>query len=731
MASVPASYGASPDDWTHFDLVLGLGADLLPVVSNPLAEIDPDSKMKELGKTPSRYNGAGRAVGIAGWTSHQASDGDIARWSKNGDLGICLQTRTVRALDIDVPDAELAEDITIFVSQHLCQQLPARMRANSGKVLLAFTLPGELPKRRMTVEGGVVEFLATGQQFVAIGTHPSGARYEWLGGLPAEFPELDLAEFEALWAALAERFATLPVEQGQVSVRKKGERLDLADDVADYLAGKGLVLGKDRDGALLVRCPWEADHSSGTAGDGSTVYFPAGTNGYEQGHFKCLHAHCTGRGDSDFQHAIGYLAKDFAVVVAPPSEPLPLPAFSRDRSGRIEATMKNLQLALLRPDFCGMQIRYDQFRDEIMWAPDGDDQWAAFTDSDYSRLRIQLERRGFKPVGRELIRDSVLLVADDHPFDSAQTWLDQQTWDGTPRVEQFLARYFGAEDTPYTRAVSKYLWTALAGRVVTPGVKADMVPILVGGQGVGKSTGVAAMCPATDFFTEVSFHEKEDDLARRMRGRLIGEIGELRGLHTRELETIKAFITRTHESWVPKYREFAVNFPRRIVFVGTTNKDEFLADDTGNRRWLPVRVTQADVDAIRRDRLQLWAEGRAMYDLIGIDYQDAEGLAGEVHDDHTIRDHWEEAIDLWLDEPDPLTGDSPRARKFLRLGDVLKGALGLDSKHVARREESRAASALRALGYERKKVRDGERVIWGYRPVVPDPCPMLVSKGNP
>lgn len=716
MASVPASYGASPDDWTHFDLVLGLGPDLLPVVSNPLAELDPDSKLKEIGKTPSRYNGAGRVVGIAGWTQRKSTDGEIAAWSRQDDYGICLQTRTVRALDIDVPDDELAEEITIFVARHLGQQLPARIRVNSGKVLLAFALPGELPKRKMTVEGGIIEFLATGQQFVAIGTHPSGARYEWLGGLPGEFPELDLAEFEALWAALAERFATEPVEQGQVSVRKKGERLDLADDVADFLQDKGLVLGKDRDGALLVRCPWEHDHTTGSAGDGSTVYFPAGTNGYEQGHFKCLHGHCAGKGDSDFQHAIGYLAEDFAVVVAPPSEPLPLPAFSRDRSGRIEATMKNLQLALLRPDFCGMQIRYDQFRDEIMWAREGDDQWAAFTDADYSRLRIQLERRGFKPVGRELIRDSVLLVADDHPFDSAQTWLDQQTWDGVPRVEQFLARYFGAEDTPYTRAVSKYLWTALAGRVVTPGVKADMVPILVGGQGVGKSTGVAAMCPATDFFTEVSFHEKEDDLARRMRGRLIGEIGELRGLHTRELETIKAFITRTHESWVPKYREFAVNFPRRIVFVGTTNKDEFLADDTGNRRWLPVRVHQADVDAIRRDRLQLWAEGRAMYDLIGIDYQDAEGLAGDVHDDHTIRDSWEDAINQWLDEPDPLTGDAPRARKFLRIGDVLKGALGYEPKHVSRREELRAGAVLRTLGYARKKVRVDGVLTWGFVP---------------
>lgn len=717
MASLPA-YGASPDDWTHFDLVLGLGSDLLPVVSNPGATISPDSKMKELGKTPSRYNGSHQAAGIPKWTEHQASDADLTRWARDADLGICLQTRTVRALDIDVPDFDLAKNIRAFILMHLGQVLPCRSRQNSGKVLLGFTLPGELPKRRMTVEGGVVEFLATGQQFIAIGTHPSGARYEWLDGLPDAFPELTLEQFEALWLALAERFATEPVEEGQVSMRKRGETVAKQDDVADYLRQHKLVMGQDRDGALLVKCPWEHDHSSGTAGDGSTVYFPAGTNGYEQGHFKCLHAHCTGKGDGDFEHAIGYLEEDFAVVVPEANEPAPLPRFARDGKGRIEATVRNVQMALMRSDYCGVQIRYDEFRDEIMFAPDGGDQWAAFTDADYTRLRIALELKGFKAVGRELIRDSVLLVAEDHPFDSAITWLDQQTWDGVPRVDTFLPTYFGAADTPYTRAVGKYLWTALAGRVVTPGVKADMVPILVGGQGVGKSTGVAAMVPSNDFFTEVSFTEKDDDLARRMRGRLLGEIGELRGLHTKELETIKAFITRTHESWVPKYREFSVTFPRRIVFIGTTNKDEFLADETGNRRWLPVTVAQADVDAIKRDRLQLWAEGRAMYDLVGIDYQDAEQLAGAVHDDHTIRDSWEEAVNQWLDEPDSLTGEYPRTRNFLRVGDVLKGALGYEAKHINRRDEIRAGAVLRALGYARKKSRIDGVGVWGFVPNV-------------
>lgn len=716
MASLSDSYGASPDDWTHFDLVLGLGQDLLPVVSNPLATVDPDSKLKELGKTPSRYNGGGRVVGIAKWTSHQASDGEISRWSKDSDLGICLQTRTVRALDIDVPDFDLAKQIRAFILMQLGVALPCRSRGNSGKLLLAFALPGELPKRKMTVEGGIIEFLATGQQFVAIGTHPSGVRYEWLDGLPSEFPELTLEQFEQLWSDLADRFAIEPVEQGKVSMRKRGDTVAKADEVADFLRDKNLVLGQDRDGSLLVRCPWEHDHTTGSAGDGSTVYFPAGTNGYEQGHFKCLHGHCQGKGDSEFQHAIGYLAEDFAVVVPEVNEPKPLPAFSRDKQGRIEASIGNVQMALVRPDICGVQIQYDEFRDEIMWAMPGDDQWAAFTDADYTRLRIRLERGGFKAIGRELIRDAVLLVADDNKFDTAQTWLSQLQWDGVPRVESFLAIYFGAESTPYTRAVSKYLWTALAGRIITPGAKADMVPILVGGQGVGKSTGVAAMVPDMDYFTEVSFHEKEDDLARRMRGRLLGEIGELRGLHTRELETIKAFITRTHESWVPKYREFSVTFPRRIVFVGTTNKDEFLADETGNRRWLPVRVSQADVEAIRRDRLQLWAEASELYERDGIDYREAESLAGDVHAEHTMTDPWAEDVGRWLDEPDPLTGDTPRTREFLRVGDVLRGAIKLEAKHVKKYEEMRMGNVLRAFNYVRRRIRIAGSPTWVFVP---------------
>lgn len=91
----------------------------------------------------------------------------------------------------------------------------------------------------------------------------------------------------------------------------------------------------------------------------------------------------------------------------------------------------------------------------------------------------------------------MLLVADENPFDSAIEWLNGVDWDGVPRVKTFFETYFDVEPSEYTSAVSLYAWTALAGRVLSPGCKADMVPVLVGEQGCGKSTGIAALCPNT------------------------------------------------------------------------------------------------------------------------------------------------------------------------------------------------------------------------------------------
>ena len=714
------NWGATPDEWFHFDLVLGRTDQLLPVVCNPGATISPNSKLKMLGKTPSLYNRDRLATGIKDWTEHVVTERDFARWSNEPDYGICVRTgHGWLALDCDSEDEDIQADIHKTLVQLLGKLPPRRWRANSNKCLYLLAVDGDFRKRihRLAGDMGIIELLANGQQFVACGTHSSGSRIEWDGGLPDEPPAITADQLETLWQRLAEQLpVSVTTEAGSTKMRDRSTFTPGAtDDTAEYLDANGWTLLDGANGERYIRCPFEDGHSTG--GDPtSTVYFPGGTAGFEQGHFKCLHASCAHRGDGDFLNAIGIRNDDFEDLTSTDvAEPLPLPAFERDKWGRIEATISNAAKAVVRPDFVDIDIRFDQFRDEIMFAPAGSGQWQAFTDADYARLRITMEKRGFKPVGRELIRDVVLLAADEQPFDSATTWLNGLEWDGVPRIETFYHTHFGTADTPYTRAVSMYMWTALAGRVLEPGVKADMVPILVGPQGCGKSSGVEALSPDPAFFTEISFAEKDDDLARKMRGRLVAEIGELRGLNTKELESIKAFVTRTHENWIPKYREFATQFPRRLVFVGTTNEDEFLADKTGNRRWLPVEVSKVDVKAIKTDLLLLWAEARETFKRLGgIQFRDAERLGASVHEQYTIKDAWLETVEKWLDTPDLMTNDIPRNCEFLLTSDVLKEAIGLDSRNIGKREEMRIGNVLQNCGYLRdRRFVNGKQIrVW-------------------
>ncbi len=271
------SYGATQGDWAHFELILGLGEDLLPVVSRPLSDgaaISSNSKMKAIGKTPSHYNRSRKVVGIPGWTNVRAN-GELMEWASEPDYGICVQTRLVRGFDIDVADEVKADRIAKAIETKLGIVLPTRRREGTGKKLLAVKIAGELSKRVMHLDGGAIEFLATGQQFIAVGTHPSGTRYEWVGGLPIDIPEINIEQLESVWSMLEALFGGRSV-MAPSGVRQRGPDRAVPDPVADHLEKEGFVLNVDSSGFLSVACPWRDEHSSGEDGDGSTVWMPAG-----------------------------------------------------------------------------------------------------------------------------------------------------------------------------------------------------------------------------------------------------------------------------------------------------------------------------------------------------------------------------------------------------------------------------------------------------------------------
>ena len=124
----------------------------------------------------------------------------------------------------------------------------------------------------------------------------------------------------------------------------------------------------------------------------------------------------------------------------------------------------------------------------------------------------------------------------------------------------------------------------------------------------------------------------------------MAEFSELRGLRTRELESIKSFMTMQIDEWIPKYKEFRVSYPRRFLAIGTTNEQEFLNDPTGNRRWLPIAVSIQDLDAIDRDHDQLWAEAALLFLHHGVCWEDAHTRAEAEHAAFCIHDPWTELV---------------------------------------------------------------------------------------
>lgn len=748
------AWGATKAQWAHFKKIAKV--DLLPVVSNPDAEISPTSKMKGKGKTPSRYNGNGQVSGFPDWTDHQATAPELDEWAKQPDYGICVQTRRIRALDIDVDDAQLAARILSDFEEELCELLPVRSRPNSGKRLAVFILDGEIGKRSFKVDGGLVEFLGNGQQFIAAGLHTSGVHYQWKAGLP-EPVTISREDFDRAWAFLVERYAVAPERRTDYQRRAAGEDLELEDPVALHLVEHWETYGTDR-GKLFVCCPWKDGHSV-DSGESETAWLLAGTKGYERGHFECLHASCQGRGDGEFFEAVGYrlaspdefddltegddpvalylalaggqdpkLVKQDAQTSAArgddgsPRSALPLPGFIRDKSGRIETCIDNVVRALLAPQACQKDLAFDEFRGELMISEPDAGAWRSLSDADAVELRIELESGlGFKDkVGKDLMRDALEVIGSRRKFDSAIEWLTRvvPAWDGVSRIERFYPDYFATEDSDYTRACGRYLWTAQAGRVLEPGIKADMVPVLVGPQGARKSSGIEAISPSEEFFSKFDLEAKDDDKARKMRGCLVGELDELRGLQTKDRESILAWITRRHEKWTPKYKEYETTLPRRVVFQGSTNKDDFLDDPTGERRWLPMYVLgPVDVDGIVADRLQLWAEARERFLAEGLLFAEAERLARSEHHKFKHVDAWHHRVSRWLDEPDDLDeGQTPRTSGCLRADDVLVHALGMDVARIKRADQQRVGAVLTACGMKSVQRRVANSKIGSLQP---------------
>ena len=181
------------------------------------------------------------------------------------------------------------------------------------------------------------------------------------------------------------------------------------------------------------------------------------------------------------------------------------------------------------------------------------------------------------------------------------------------RIGNFLARYAGAVDTPYVRAVGQLSLIAAVRRARNPGAKFDEMLVLESGQGKNKSTAFEILATRPEWFTNsVPLTADSREMLEHVEGKIFAEVAELQGMRKGDIEHIKAMLSRTTDRGRMAYDRYQTERKRQFVFIGTSNGRSYLRDDTGNRRFWPVAVKEFDLAALRRDVDLIWGEAATL-----------------------------------------------------------------------------------------------------------------------
>ncbi len=372
-----------------------------------------------------------------------------------------------------------------------------------------------------------------------------------------------------------------------------------------------------------------------------------------------------------------------------------------------------LNATIIMQHVIGERIRFDDMRGRILCA-DIDDSLGEFPDglwTDAHTIELGIMFNGMQlHVSKNVVNDAVIAHAKCHAFNPLRDWLIQaaRRWDGAARVDDALVRYWGAPATAATRATSRVLMLSLAARGLEPGCKVDTCPILVGTQGIYKSSSLRALAGGDDMFADSPLQIGDKEALQNIRGKWLWELSELASLSRRDQNAVKAFLSTRQDTFRASYGHFTEDVPRTCVFVATSNETDILRDHTGARRFLPVHVFKIDMAGIERDREQLLGEAaRRVLDDEPWWPSDAEdrALAG-VREEHHEHDVWEDLIVAWLEKRQAKDeGPFTTADVF----DEVSGAVRTRDVAVGMAEQKRAGSVLRRMGFERYQARSGDR----------------------
>ncbi len=408
----------------------------------------------------------------------------------------------------------------------------------------------------------------------------------------------------------------------------------------------------------------------------------------------------------------------------------------RTNTGAVKGVSHNLMLILENDKHLKNLFWLDEFGNRIAlnhappWAGGSRDE---FTEVDALELSawVGSPERYTMAIGIELVMQCVEAIARRKKRHSVREYLEGLKWDGTVRLHRMFVDLLGAEESEYSlgasacfmvSAVSRILW--IDSKQPSKGSKVDFMVVLEGDQGAGKTTCVLELFSA-EWYAEATESPSHKDFYQTLRGRWGVEIGEMDSFTKADVSKVKQAITVRFDVYRPSYGRTARSFRRECVFVGTNNKDDYLRDETGGRRFLPVKVGKVDIPVIVATRDQLWAEAVHLF-REGFEWWQLPTGAKREQDARFSEDVWTESILRWLDGKAPsghYDGISPEDRdkagrvSECSVSELLGNCLRIEYARQDRTGQTRVGSIMRRLGWDiYRPTKRGGRVRCYWRP---------------
>lgn len=327
------------------------------------------------------------------------------------------------------------------------------------------------------------------------------------------------------------------------------------------------------------------------------------------------------------------------------------------------------------------------------------------TDKDETEDTIWLEREYGITITEKNLHSLIVAQGMRLTYNPVVDYLNGLKWDGVKRAENMLQDFLGVEDNLYTRAVSKRFLISAVARALKRGCKVDTVLVLEGSQGKKRKSTFIRNLFGDEFFSDSMPDIKSKDASMIMCTKWCFEIAELDAIEKKDSNSIKTWISKQSEHFRPPYGRNIIEEGRPCVFVGTTNEETYLKDQTGGRRFWPVKCKEFNHESLVSMRDQIWAEAVALFKK-GEQWwltEEEEAYAEQEQEERLSVDLWQEIVIEYIGN-----------KNIIQMPDLLTECLLIPREKWSKSIETRVGFIMRNLGFERKRRRAGAERTYTY-----------------